>query len=61
MGPKSFAFDEGNNMGTGRSILRAFFRCFILLGGFIVASSTIAVADKDYPASIINHPIRLSR
>jgi hypothetical protein len=41
-------------MGTGRSIPRAFSRCCILLGGFIVASSTAAIADKDYPTSIIN-------
>lgn len=40
-------------MDTGRSI-RAFLRCCILLGGFIIASSTAAIADRDYPTSIIN-------
>ena len=41
-------------MATGRSIFRAFSRCCILLGSFIVASSTAAIADKDYATSIIN-------
>jgi hypothetical protein len=47
---------EGENMSKGRSAPRVFFRCCILLGGFMVASSTAAIADKDYPTSIINDP-----
>jgi len=51
-------------MGAGRSIPRAFLCCCILLGTFIVASSTAAIADKDYPTLIINDPdspVRLTK
>jgi hypothetical protein len=51
-------------MGIGRSIPHSFSRCCLLLGSFMVASSTAAIADKDYPTSIINDsdsPVTLTK
>jgi hypothetical protein len=51
-------------MGTGRAIPRALSRYCILLAGFILASSTAAIADKDYPTSIVNDsdsPVTLTK
>jgi hypothetical protein len=64
MSPRSFAFDEGDSMRKGRSIHRVFLRCCILLGSFMVVSSTAAIADGDYPTSIINNsdsPVTLTK
>jgi hypothetical protein len=46
---------KGADIGTRRSLF-VFSRCCLLIGSFIAASSTVAVADKDYPTSIINDP-----
>lgn len=39
-----------------RRLIPGFSRCFILVGSFLIASSAPAIADKDYPTSIISDP-----
>lgn len=51
-------------MSTGRSIRGALTRCCIMIGLIIIGSSAAAVADKDYPTSIINDagsPVTLTK
>lgn len=55
---------KGADVGAGRSIHRQLPRCFMLLGSFVLATSTTAIADKDYPTSIINNsesPVTLTK
>lgn len=44
------------NGSSSKVSLALFTRCCVLLGIFIVASSPAAIADKNYPTSIINDP-----
>jgi hypothetical protein len=43
-------------MGTKSTIRRVLSRCSVLLGSLMLATSTAALADKDYPTTIINDP-----
>lgn len=52
------------NLGTCRSTLCSFAYFSIALGGFIIASSTSAIADKDYPVALLtfaNTPVTLTK
>jgi hypothetical protein len=52
--PKVVCFYGRDSMNAGRSIHRRLSHWCMLLSSFMLATSTPAIADKDYPTSIIN-------